>query len=71
MLKDGGHGAIASPTSSDRQTMGIVLGSDNNPTRQNIEGRHLSQSYTQVSKKIFYLNFLTRHEMFSFDSSVQ
>lgn len=27
--------------------MGIVLGSDNNPTRQNIEGRHLSQSYTQ------------------------
>lgn len=44
--KADGHGAKASPTSSYRQPMGAVLGSDNNPTHQNIEARHPSQSYT-------------------------
>eukprot|EP00105_Crassostrea_gigas_P011428 XP_011427079.1 PREDICTED: uncharacterized protein LOC105328042 isoform X5 [Crassostrea gigas] len=44
--KADGH-AKASPTSSDRQTMGIVLGSGNNPTHKNTEGRPDSQSYTE------------------------
>eukprot|EP00105_Crassostrea_gigas_P038559 XP_019922707.1 PREDICTED: uncharacterized protein LOC105328042 isoform X7 [Crassostrea gigas] len=39
-----GHDAKASSAFSDRQTMGTVLGSGNNPTHQNIEGRPHSQS---------------------------
>lgn len=43
-----GHDAKAFSTSCDRQTMGTVLGSGNNPTHQNIGGRPASQSFTQV-----------------------
>eukprot|EP00105_Crassostrea_gigas_P038558 XP_019922706.1 PREDICTED: uncharacterized protein LOC105328042 isoform X6 [Crassostrea gigas] len=49
-----GHDAKASSAFSDRQTMGTVLGSGNNPTHQNIEGRPHSQS-TQLQKDNHHL----------------